>query len=168
MACHAPVLRLHATAMTELTVGVVDVHVIRPLVPEWRVLVLQRSHTTRCPGAWESVHGRIQPDERPEDAAVREVREETGLAIERLYNVTCHPFYLHREGAVRMAVVFAALVAEPGALTLGPEHQRAEWVAVAEALERFAWPRERATLREIVALLAGGDAGAVEDVLRVF
>jgi hypothetical protein len=30
------------------------------------------------------------------------------------------------------------------------------------------WPREREALREILHLLKSGDAGTVEDVLRVF
>jgi len=37
-----------------------------------------------------------------------------------------------------------------------------------QALARFAWPRERTALREILVLLGSGDAGPVEDVLRVF
>ena len=38
---------------------------------------------------------------------------------------------------------------------------------VEEALTRFVWPRERVSMREIVALLSSGDAGPVEDVLRI-
>ena len=153
--------------MTELRVGVVDVYVIRGDRSEWLVLALQRSHDTRCPTAWEAVHGRIEPGERPEDAALREVREETGLVVERLYNVTCQPFYLHRAGVVQVAVVFAAFVAEPGAVTLGPEHQRSEWLSFADAAGRYIWPREREALQHIALLLAGGNAGPAEDVLRV-
>jgi hypothetical protein len=52
-------------------------------------------------------------------------------------------------------------------VTLGPEHQRSEWLDVDGAAARFAWPRERAALAEIVSLLAAGHAGPVEDVLRV-
>jgi len=70
--------------MTDIRVGVVDVYVIRPYRADWLVLSLQRSSGTRCPGSWETVHGRIEPDERPEQAAVREVREETGLELDRL------------------------------------------------------------------------------------
>ncbi len=154
--------------MTAVQPGVVDVFVIRPLPDGWRVLILQRALDTRCPGAWEAVHGRIEPGERPEDAAVREVREESGLEADRLYSITVHPFYLHAQQTVQLAIVFAAFVAEPADVVTGPEHQAANWVSVADAMDRFAWPRERASMREIVALLSTGDAGPVEDVLRIF
>ena len=46
---------------------------------------LRACRTTRCPASWETVHGHVEPNETPEGAAVREVQEETGLALERLY-----------------------------------------------------------------------------------
>ena len=159
--------RLGEPSVSQLSIGTIDVYVIRPLRDGWRVLVLQRALDTRCPTAWEAVHGHIETGEEPEDAALREVREETGLEIARLYNVTVQPFYLHRSHTVQLAVVFAAFVDEPALLTLGSEHQRGEWLSVDAALDRFQWPREREALREIAHLLRGGDAGPVEDVLRV-
>jgi 8-oxo-dGTP pyrophosphatase MutT (NUDIX family) len=153
--------------LTELKVGVVDVFLIDPRPDGWRVLVLRRAAGTRCTGAWEIVHGRIEADERPEQAAEREIQEETALAISRLYNVTCHPFYLHRFGVVQVAVVFAAFADSTVMPTLGVEHDRAEWVEVEEAMRRLVWPRSRQSLRDVQALLATGDAGPVEDVLRV-
>jgi 8-oxo-dGTP pyrophosphatase MutT (NUDIX family) len=153
--------------MTELRVGVVDVYVIRPYREEWLVLTLQRSPETRCPGSWETVHGRMEPGERPEHAAVREVREETGLDIDRLYNITCQPFYLHTLGVVQMAVVFAAFVGESAAVRTSDEHVAHEWLPTASAAERFTWPREREALQHIRILLGTGDAGPAEDVLRV-
>ena len=152
--------------MTGIAVSIVDVYVIRPTSP-WQVLVLQRAEGTRCPGAWEAVHGRIEPGERPEEAAVRELREETGLAPARLYNVTCSAFYLHATGSVQVTVVFCAFV-DPGTeVTLGVEHRAHEWLTPEEASARFAWPRERDALRDIAHLLRAGHAGPVEDVLRV-
>jgi 8-oxo-dGTP pyrophosphatase MutT (NUDIX family) len=153
--------------MTTVTPGVVDVFVIRQLDPEWRVLVLQRAADTRCPGAWETIHGRIEPGERPEHAAVREVREESGLEASRLYSITVHPFYLHAQQTVQLAIVFAAFVEEPADVVIGPEHRAHEWLSVEDAIGRFVWPRERSSMREIVSLLATGDAGPVEDVLRI-
>jgi len=159
--------RLGEPSVSQLSIGTIDVYVIRPLRDGWRVLVLQRALDTRCPTAWEAVHGHIEAGEEPEDAALREVREETGLETARLYSVTVQPFYLHRSHTVQLAVVFAAFVDEPAPLTLGSEHQRGEWLSVVAALDRFQWPREREALREIAHLLRGGDAGPVEDVLRV-
>ena len=60
--------------MTDLVVGVVDVFVLRHGPGGLSALVLRRAEGTRCTGAWEIVHGRVEPDERPEDAAVREVK----------------------------------------------------------------------------------------------
>jgi len=154
-------------SMTHVQIGTVDAYVVRPLAAGWRVLALERGAGTRCPGAWEPVHGHIEPGEEPEDAAVREVHEETGLAVERLYNVRIQPFYLHKTHTVQLAIVFAAFVAEPATVRIGLEHQRAEWLTVGEALERFAFPGERASLRDVVELLGSGDAGPVEDVMRV-
>lgn len=152
--------------MTSLDVGVVDVLVFRRVATGVEVLVLRRAAGTRCTGAWEVVHGRIEPGERPEAAAVREVREETGYAVERLYNLACQPFYLHRHSAVQMAVVFVAFVGG-GTPALGAEHDAADWVSPDEAAGRLSWPRSVTALRDAVTVLHTGDAGPVEDVLRV-
>ncbi|MFL5606995.1 MAG: NUDIX hydrolase [Gemmatimonadaceae bacterium] len=154
--------------MATVSVGTIDVYLIAAGVDGWRVLALQRSLTTRCPTAWETVHGRIEPGEEPEQAAMREVREETGLAVERLYNVSVQPFYLHKTHTVQLSVCFAAFVTPGAPVITGEEHSRFEWLTPDQALERFVWPRERMALREVLHLLRGGDAGPVEDVLRVF
>jgi type II secretory ATPase GspE/PulE/Tfp pilus assembly ATPase PilB-like protein/8-oxo-dGTP pyrophosphatase MutT (NUDIX family) len=154
--------------MAQVQIGTIDVLVIRPLPDGWRVLALQRADGTRCPGAWETVHGHIDPGEEPEDAAVREVGEEAGLAVEKLYNVRVQPFYLHKQHVLQLAVVFAAFVAEPAAVVLGPEHRAFEWLRVDEALARFNFPAERESLQTAVALLRAGDAGPIDDVMRIF
>ncbi len=153
--------------MAQIEIGTVDVFVIAPRSAGWRVLALQRGTNTRCSGAWEPVHGHIEPGEEPEDAAIREVREESGLVVDRLYNACVQPFYLHKTHTLQLAIVFAAFVDEPGTVTIGPEHQRAEWLSVEDALLRFNFPAERQSLRTIVELLSTGNAGPVDDVMRI-
>ncbi|MGI8619877.1 MAG: ATPase, T2SS/T4P/T4SS family [Gemmatimonadaceae bacterium] len=153
--------------MTQIKVGVVDVYVIAREGSEWRVLALQRADDTRCPGSWESVHGHVADGEKPEDAALRELREEAGLDAERLYNLTVNAFYLHREQTVQLAIAFAAVVSSAAAVTPGPEHVKFEWLTMADASHRFSWPREREALAHIGVLLPDGDAGPTEDVLRI-
>jgi 8-oxo-dGTP pyrophosphatase MutT (NUDIX family) len=152
--------------MTEARVGSVDVYFLRRGAAGWETLLLRRAEGTRCTGAWEAVHGHIEEGERPQDAAVREVREETGLEIERLYNLNVSPFYLHKPDVVMLAVAFVAFPRN-GEITLGPEHSHCEWLPVDEASRRMAWPRSRSALADALALLGNGDAGPVEDVLRV-
>ena len=78
--------------MTQIVPGVVEVYVIRHNAGDWRVLVLQRAPDVSRPGSWEIVYGKIDSGERPEQAAVRELREETGLDLSALYDVTVSSF----------------------------------------------------------------------------
>ena len=153
--------------MTAVSAGVVDVYVLRRVRDDWQVLVLQRGPNTRCTNSWETVHGRVEASERPEEAARREVREETGLEIERLYSITVQPFYLHKLGTIMLGVVFAAIVNAGVSVSLGSEHRSSEWLSVSDAIARYDWPRSRAAIQEIAFLLRTGDAGLAEDVLRV-
>ena len=155
--------------MTDVRVLFVDVYVLRPRAAGWEVLCLRRGPGGRCPGAWESIHGHLLDGEAPADAAVRELQEETGLAAERLYNVSrVETFYLHRRDTVALIPVFCAMVGAGAEVRLSTEHAEAVWLEPAAAVERFVWPRERRALADALALFGGGDAGAVEDVLRVF
>ena len=150
-----------------IEVATIDVFVIRETPDGWRLLVLQRGEDTRCPGSWEIVHGRIEDGELPEDAAIREVREECGLAVQRLYGITVQTFYMRTARVVSAAVIFAGFVPDDAEVSRGPEHAAHEWLSPEAARERLVWPRSRAVLAEIVELFGRPDFGSVEDVLRV-
>jgi dihydroneopterin triphosphate diphosphatase len=154
--------------MTEIRVAIVDVYVLRPAAGIWEALCLRRAPGERSAGTWETVHGHIEDGERPVEAAVRELREETGLAAERLYNASrVESFYLHRQDVLALIPVFCAFVAAGADARVSDEHDRCEWLPVAAASERFGWPRERRALADVLALLGRGDAEGFEDVLRV-
>lgn len=159
--------------MTGVHVSLVDVYVIRASGPGMDFLVLRRGPGGRCPGSWETVHGHIDPGERPGAAARRELAEETGLVPERLYNLSrVESFYDHSRDEVALVPVFVAWVGSEAEVTLSAEHDRVEWLSPERAKGRFAWPRERRAVGDIVVLFGGGgggggDAGAVDDVLRV-
>ncbi len=160
-----PAARRSATTREAVVrAGVVDVFVVRDARRGWQHLALRRGRETRCPGTWETVHGRIERGESPPDAARREVREETGLAIERLYALTVNPFFMQSTGNVELAVAFVAVVS-PGSVTLGDEHDSAAWLSHTAAKKRYHWPRERESLAHIAILFRGGNAGRAEDVL---
>jgi dATP pyrophosphohydrolase len=158
--------------VTDARVMIVDVYVLRFVAggaggaPQ--VLVLRRASGGRSPGSWETVHGHIGDGEQPVAAALRELKEETGLSPQRLYNLSrVESFYLHARDVVALIPAFCAIVPADAAVTISAEHDRVEWLDVNEAAARFSWPRERRALADALRLLATGDAGVVEDVLRV-
>lgn len=154
--------------MTTVRVNLVDVYPIRIGPDGIEALALRRAAGGRCPGSWEAVHGHIEPGESPAQAAARELGEETGLAAARLYNLSrVELFYQHGPDEVSLVPVFAAVVATEGLVVTGPEHDAAEWLPVEAAAARYSWPREARAIRDAVRLLATGDAGPLEDVLRV-
>jgi len=153
--------------VTTFRIAFVDVYPLRQGPAGLETLVLRRSRSGRCPGAWEVVHGRIEDGESPVEAAQRELGEETGLAPASLYNLSrVESFYRHTADEVGFIPVFATFVTQAD-VRLSDEHDAFEWLSFPAAMGRLAWPRERRALGDIQVLLGGGDAGPLEDVLRV-
>jgi 8-oxo-dGTP pyrophosphatase MutT (NUDIX family) len=154
--------------VSSVAVRYVDVYPIRRAGEGWEVLTLRRAPATRCTGAWEVVHGHLEPDERPVAAALRELREETGFEVERLYNLSrVETFYRHATDEVALIPVFVALIGEGQDPRLGPEHDAFLWRAPADASGALAWPRSARAVEDIMRIFTGVDAGSLEDVLRV-
>jgi len=154
--------------MTEVRVSFVDAYVLRRGRDGPEVLVLRRAPGGRSPGSWETVHGHIEAGETPVQAARREVREETGLEPARLYNVSrVESFYRHRTDEIVLIPVFACFMDGAAGVRTSAEHDRAEWLTPAQAAARFSWPRERRALEDVLSILGSGEAGLLEDVLRV-
>jgi dATP pyrophosphohydrolase len=154
--------------MTGSAITLVDVLVLRGVGAGLECLLLRRAAGGRCPGSWEMVHGHVEPGEPPADAALRELREETGFDPLSMYNLSrVESFYLHRRDSVTLVAMFAVFVDPSAAARLGPEHDDSAWMSVEQARARFAWPREVRCLDDAIHLIGSGSAGALEDVLRV-
>ena len=144
-----------------------DVTVLRPAGAGMEVLCLRRAKPPRL-ALWEVVHGHIETGEAPVDAARRELQEETGLPPERLYNLSrVDSYYSHRRDVVELIPSFCAIVAAGARPVLGAEHNAAEWLVPEAAKARLAWPREVRALEDALMLVGRGDAGGMEDLLRV-
>jgi hypothetical protein len=52
-------------------------------------------------------------------------------------------------------------------VTLSAEHDALAWLSMDAARARVAWPREARALTDIERMLATGEGGAIDDVLRI-
>jgi 8-oxo-dGTP diphosphatase len=119
------------------------------------VLLIRRGTPPRL-GEWSLPGGRIQPGERAADAALRELREETGIEarLTRLIDVVDGVF--PEAGLHYVLIDYAAdwLAGEPVA---GDDADEAAFMAVEAALQAVTWAETRRVIRAAVSFrnLAG-------------
>lgn len=105
-----------------------------------RVLAMRRApHKDAGAGLWETVSGRVEPDEQPVDAALREVREETACEV-RIDDVPVDA-YVARRGERPMLVVCYRAEWVAGEVVRSEEHDAHEWCTADELAERNTPPR---------------------------
>jgi 8-oxo-dGTP pyrophosphatase MutT (NUDIX family) len=111
-------------------------------------ILLAARRTRRGDIAWGLAKGGIEPDESAEQAAVREVREETGIEarIETSLGETRY-FYVWEDVRIRKTVHFFLMLATGGDLhDRDDEMEDVKWFPLERALKRAAYRGEREVL----------------------
>jgi dATP pyrophosphohydrolase len=142
--------------MPEAVVRVIDVYPYRFLgKDEPEFLLLRRAANVIYAGAWRMVGGKIRPGEAAWQAALRELREETGQAPARLWALpSVNAFYEWEADRVNLTPAFAAAL--PRDPVLDREHDAFAWLPVEEAAARLRWPEQQRLVRLAHRLLRGG------------
>jgi len=96
---------------------------------------------------WSFPKGKLEAGETFELAALREVREETGMAC-RLLRFIGHTDYLDRKGRPK-AVAYWVMAAESGFFTPNEEVDELRWLTLESATGMLSYPHDR----ELVAVL---------------
>ena len=132
------------------------------------LLQLRRAPGEFMCGSWSVVRGRVESSEKAWEAALRELREETGLVPEadQFFQLdTVDTFYLAADDTVWHVPGFCAVVGRDAAVTLNEEHDDFRWVSRAQADLEFLWPGERRQLEEVAREIM--DFGPARPFLRI-
>jgi dATP pyrophosphohydrolase len=105
------------------------------------VLLLRRA-TKRFFGYWFPIEGRIEVGETPEQAALREVREETRIDLGEFFREQHEPVFLVDFGL--SIYVFVGFTDPSAQVVLNDEHSAFAWLHPAEAATRLPLPTQRA------------------------
>ena len=105
--------------------------------------MLKRAANEKYPNVWQMVTGSIRDNEKAYETAIREIKEETSLEIEKFWVVpNINSFYSYEKDRIVMVPVFAALV-NNGDVKISDEHSEFMWVTKEKAKTMLAWPGQR-------------------------
>ncbi|THK33652.1 NUDIX domain-containing protein [Ensifer sp. MPMI2T] len=128
----------------------VSVVLLRVVDGQPEVLLLRRNHTLI--GEWCQIAGAIENGEKAWEAALREVKEETGVACHRFYSADiCEQFYEADRDAISLLPVFVGFVEPQATVVINHEHSEFRWVSFEEALTMVPFAGQRHVLKHVKA-----------------
>jgi len=130
--------------------NMIEAHIFRKKKNGIEFLLLKRGEKEIYPGLWQMVSGKIRKGEKAYIAALREIKEETGLKPKRFWvTPNVNTFYSHEKNYISLLPVFAAEVDSDSKIIICKEHCEYGWFKPDEAKKLLAWPGQRRSLEII-------------------
>ena len=116
---------------------------------EWKVFLIQHRNYEQY---WTCPKGGVELGETPEMTAIRELKEETGLEVQRFLQKEplLEEFYWVNKGEKQLKRVLFFIAEVKGQVHLqNQEIVHGEWVPLSQAVARIAHPEGKETLRQV-------------------
>jgi dihydroneopterin triphosphate diphosphatase len=148
--------------MPTIESSIVEIGVFRFSDTKPEYLLLRRSKTDKIyPDIWQIVSGSTEKDESLLNAALRELKEETGFAPKRFWVVPhMNTFLDYKKDRVHISAVFAAEVPGGADPVLSSEHYQYQWHTFESAGKTLVWPGQVQALEIIHEYIVCGTRAA--------
>lgn len=148
----------YTTPMTDTTDRSYGIIPLRRQGEDWEVLLIHQYSRIGGNSYWVFPKGHPEPNETPELTARRELREETGLTVDRLVAEPTftleYRFTFEGKSIEKQVVFFLGLVPDGQSLRLEADEVReAKWYPLAEAYERLDYQNTKEVFQRVVAFL---------------
>ena len=143
--------------MPNIEVRVIDAYVYRTTSAGLLFLVLKRAKTKMYEHIWQGVAGKIEDGETSWEAAIRELKEETGLAPLKIF-VADHvsKFYETNGDRINLIPVFGIEV-DSEIVIISREHCDHKWVDLNGALDLLVWRGQKQAIQVIHDMVISND-----------
>ncbi len=129
-------------------------------------LQLRRATGDYMGQTWQIIRGGVEQNESYVSAAVREMREETGLWPIELYRLgSVESFYMAFDDTLWHSVAFCAIVNRSLEVQLNDEHDAFRWIPRDRIGSETMWASERMVVRDLLHDIL--DNGIAKPVLRI-
>ena len=98
---------------------------------------------------WQPITGGIEGGESPEEACLREIKEETGLLLSRSNLTGLGDFTVKIDENLSIHKNLFLVLTEQKEIQISDEHVGAQWVALDKVSSQLYWPSNQATFEII-------------------
>lgn len=116
--------------------------------PEEREILLLKVEAEKV-SFWQPITGGIESGESPEEACLREIKEETGLLLHRSNLTSLGDFMVKIDENLTIHKNLFLVLTEQKAIQISDEHVGAQWVALDKVSSQLYWPSNQATFEII-------------------
>ena len=143
--------------MANLLIRVIDAYVFYQSKDGLEYLLLKRAKTKMYEHLWQGVAGKIEKNEQAWQAAIRELKEETGFDPARIF-IADHisKFYEAHGDRINLVPVFGIEV-ENKNVVLSEEHSEYQWQDFQNAQGLLSWEGQKTGLTVVNKMLMEND-----------
>ena len=116
--------------------------------PEEREILLLKVEAEKV-SFWQPITGGIESGESPEEACLREIKEETGLLLACSNLTSLGDFMVKIDENLSIHKNLFLVLTEQKEIQISDEHVVAQWVALDKVSSQLYWPSNQATFEII-------------------